>query len=567
MKLTKEQSSLCRKQIFISGNDVIDFNKVHSLYSEIMLITASCGRGKTSYALDLTSNGLLAQVNQKRDKDYLPGLNEKPEPIKPEQVLFLTSRRAIKFQQLKNENCVSAEIADFKSPADEIHNFESRNRKGKIRITTAHQFGCWIKAGEIDIAPRLIILDELHSLFAETIFADDLLYTLAYIKEHYNDMIKIGLTATPSFLLDYIADDVFKFVVIDKELGAKYQAQNINCYIHTKAATVLENIVKPQISQKHKVIYYTMSATQCYTMAQQYGERAGFLISDYNEGKVKSGPNEGKLYRDIMNEQGIKQFILENERFPDNIDIIFINSACREGMNINDENVKTIICEAVDLITIEQIFGRVRKDTENFMVVCNFNQRSKNESSIRELDKFIETLKSAVDVNGEMGEQYGKQKSPNTQKFVYKYKGKYYLNKFAQAYLKYINDSYIQMANNEDCRYISVGNRKMLLSTDYFQQLGKYAANGTVDIQDLWKAAKEVNHRTAVDFFREIETEYLDRPIGTQEKKELCSRLSAVRAQGKLAGWTTVKRILVQNGYSVLDKKSDKTRYSIIQRG
>ncbi len=38
------------------------------------------------------------------------------------------------------------------------------------------------------------------------------------------------------------------------------------------------------------------------------------------------------------------------------------------------------------------------------MVVCNFNQRSKNESSIRELDKFIETLKSAVDVNGEMGE-------------------------------------------------------------------------------------------------------------------------------------------------------------------
>ena len=46
-------------------------------------------------------------------------------------------------------------------------------------------------------------------------------------------------------------------------------------------------------------------------------------------------------------------YILENEELPADIDIIFINSACREGINIKDNAVKTIICEAVDLITIE----------------------------------------------------------------------------------------------------------------------------------------------------------------------------------------------------------------------
>ena len=73
------------------------------------------------------------------------------------------------------------------------------------------------------------------------------------------------------------------------------------------------------------------------------------MISDYNE----SMSPDGLLLADIMREAGVKDYILENEALPADIDIIFINSACREGINIKDNAVKTIICEAVDLITIE----------------------------------------------------------------------------------------------------------------------------------------------------------------------------------------------------------------------
>jgi hypothetical protein len=44
---------------------------------------------------------------------------------------------------------------------------------------------------------------------------------------------------------------------------------------------------------------------------------------------------------------------LKYSRLPDDKNMIYMNASCREGMNIKDENVKYVFCEAVDLITIE----------------------------------------------------------------------------------------------------------------------------------------------------------------------------------------------------------------------
>jgi len=44
----------------------------------------------------------------------------------------------------------------------------------------------------------------MHSIFAETIFAESLLYTIDFLIKNYDKIIKIGLTATPEFLIDYV---------------------------------------------------------------------------------------------------------------------------------------------------------------------------------------------------------------------------------------------------------------------------------------------------------------------------------------------------------------------------
>ena len=563
IKLEQRDYINALKSIYVSNAGVVDVGKPADIYKDFMLITASCGRGKTTFALSIGNDGLLAQINRQRQKQ---ALFEAVADISPEQVLFLTSRKSIKQQQLRNEAVVQATADDYKK---QPHFDFSENRNNKIRLTTAHQFGYWIRNNEIEVAPQIVIIDEIHSIFAETIFCEDLRIVLEYIAENSRDIIKVGLTATPQFLLEYIADDRFSFVIIDKALGSKYKVKEISVQIRGSAETLLKQI-KPQISQKHKVIYYTQSATECYKLATEYGSRGAFLISDYNESKTA----DGLLLADIMREAGVKDYVLENEALPADIDIIFINSACREGINIKDSAVKTIICEAVDLITIEQILGRIRKDLDRFMVVSNFQNAERNRSNIEKAVDFLRALdraETATDRQIVMAQRYGQQtENSKLQKLVYSYNGIFRLNEYARAYLEYINEAYIQISNYQSKnsgQYVSqIGNRNLLLNTDYFNQLAKYAENGVVDIATVWETAITKSKDNAVSRFEAVESEWLDKPLSKADKDRLCAEMAVLNSRRQIAGWNTIKTLLTDNGYKVEDKRTSKARYTIITK-
>lgn len=558
MKLTESQLKAVLRNAYIGNSDCVKFPA--DIYSNIMLITASCGRGKTHYALSLGEDGLLAEINkiQRKNNLFVKDLKD----IKPCEMLFLTSRKVIAVQQLKNINCVKACESDF---SYEINDWEYAERENKILVSTAHYFGELVRKGLVKKKPKVIVIDELHSIFAETVFAESLIYTLEYVKENYNDLVKIGLTATPQFLLDYINDDVLKFDIIDLDLGSKYTAEKISCYVKGQASTVLKQI-KPQISQKHKVIYYTMSARECYKLSVDYGVRSAFLISDYNETEI-----DGVRLVDLMNEAGVKKYIIENEKLPDDIDIIFINSACREGMNIKDNAVKTVICEAVDMITIEQILGRIRGDLKEFMVVCNFNNAERISKNIKELSMFLDELAESENKQGLLGDRHGRQQENKfLQKFVYLYNGEYRLNTYAKAYLQYINESYIQIRNYETkskSDYVcKVAERDLLLCDDYLKQLCRYAEDGRIDIEKVWSAVVAKNHDNAVCAFQEIENDWLDKPLSADDKKKLVDALKVVRSKGQKASWKTTKEMLLNAGYTVSDKKSGSKRYTVITK-
>lgn len=524
-----------------------------------MLITPSCGRGKTTYALNTGKDGLLYDINKQREKLNLFDRNLKD--IQPNEYIYLVSRTNILNQVEKNPNVIKACENDFN---DNIDFMREQEKQGKILVQTAHQFGEWCQKGLVKYPPKVIGMDELHSMLSEPVFADNLLYTFKFIEEHYNEIIKIGLTATPQYLMDYIennCDTKFKFQVVDcgEQVGAKYKAKNVKILVNGKGKTVL-NEYKNKIDSKHKAIYYIQSAKQCYQLAKEYGDKAGFIISKWNE----TAKNEdGILLVDIMNQQGIRDYIIDNERLPNDIDIIFINASCREGMNIKDENVKYIFCEAVDLITIEQVFGRVRNNTEEFIVIANYNNYRLNESNIQD---FLEFIKQYEDnPHDAMLYRKGRQKeNKKLQRFVYEINNELQINHFAKAYLQYIQESYIQISNRCDNKFISqVGDRTMLMTEDYFNQLSKYAENGEITIKEVITATIETNHENAIDRFRQIENEWLNKPIGKDEKKKLCAVLSVMRSQGKTANWNTVKKMLVDNGYSITDKRIGKDKKSV----
>lgn len=543
--LNDKQYQKALRSLYLKGSFVVRLPD--DLYSNINLITAGCGRGKTTYATDLDYNGLLGEINALRRKNNL--FDKNLEDIKAEEMTILVSRKTIKLQQLNNKNVIQALECDY---SEEYLDFNNE-RKGKIRIDTAHHFGEMVRNGKVQKVPKIIVIDELHSIFSETIFADSLLYTIDFIKEHYAEMVKIGLTATPQFLLNYIKDDVLSFKVIDIDIGSRYKVkQTIKAQIKGSATTILKQHL-PSIGSNYKCIVYIQSAKECYKAKIEFAEmgmKTAFLISDYNESSI-----DGRLLVDIMNEEGVKDYIINNQCFPKDIDIIFINSSCREGMNIIDEDVKMIICEAVDMITIEQILGRVRGDLEEFIVVCNYRNAEKVKKNIADLVGFLNELEIADNKRDVMTIRYGRQsENKNLQKFVYKYKNEYRVNNYAKAYLQYVYDSYLQIGNYKTNTISQkVGDRNLLLCEDYLAQLCRYAENGKIEIEKVWDVIIDINHQNAIEKFQKIEKEWLDKPLTAEDKRKIAETLNIIRSKGQKGSWKTVSEALKEGGYKITD--------------
>ena len=60
-----------------------------------------------------------------------------------------------------------------------------------------------------------------------------------------------------------------------------------------------------------------------------------------------------------------------------------------------------------------------------------------------------------------------------------------------------------------------------------------------------------------------LDDKWLNRPLKKSDKDELCKELG-IKINGRLQKWPTVKKVLTDCGYTISEKKSDKTRSSFI---
>lgn len=521
------------QDIFVGTPGVIDYTKIENLNRNIMLITASCGRGKTYYALHQLLDAINAEGRQ-RDTTW--------EDILPYQALFLTSRKVIKQQQMKDDGVVAAELEDYNGA------YEMPRYPHCISIATAHQFGYWVKTATIINVPRLIILDEFHSILGETIFAEQLIYTLEFIKEHSVQIIKFALTATSDFVLNYENDVGFNYQVIDKDLGPKYKCGKIIVSVHGEASTLFDALY-PRLNSENKAIFYRQSARGCYALWKQYGEKTAFLISDYNE---STDDETGEKYVDTMMRAGVKNYIIQNERLPDDINAVFLNSACREGMNLKNDKVNIIICEAVDMVTIEQILGRVRGNIDAFYVVCNNVKRDQHWKTCQAWVEFTNSVAAAEDKQAALARRYEEQeKESGLPKFVYEYRGEYHINRYAEGFLKYVYDCYKQINHEYEC-LSDTGHALMNYKGYLTNGLQKYSdmplriGKGVVVNKDARIGGLILNEK------------WLDKPLFKEDLAILCDEVSPIRSDNREGGWKTLKEQLKHDGiYDVKETKRE----------
>ena len=63
----------------------------------------------------------------------------------------------------------------------------------------------------------------------------------------------------------------------------------------------------------------------------------------------------------------------------------------------------------------------------------------------------------------------------------------------------------------------------------------------------------------------QVPQSYLNRLLSSEEKNRLCMNLGLRNEQGRIRGWTSVKEILIEAGYSITDSRVNNRRYSVIE--
>lgn len=505
---------------------------------KIGLITESCGYGKTHWV----EHELVNELNEA--SFFWNDLEINSRHYRKQDILFISTRRSIKDQQVRYGEVEDAVEEDFTAEgANPIYD----DREDKVRIITTAKLGALYLQGKIEKMFPIVVIDELHSLFLDTMFSEESYAAIECINHFWKDTIKIGLTATPELLVKYIDQDEEMFYALDdNDLLPKYNSEQfIYCnYTYLKSSLKL---VKPR--EDYKVIVYCASAKNAIALSEKY-ENAAYLISKYNRDAAA-----------VEKQQPLYDYIIKNAKLPEGTNLLFMTSAYREGVELKDEAVKAIIIDASDEITISQFIGRIRANLDKVIVNTNQNQLDRINKVIEDYERiknFSET---------EMAELYGIQKEKaekqeNITLQIQKIDGRYELNKYLVPVQKYLLDCYIQANNRGNSKIIKIGDRDLSSSKDWFNKyLGDYSRTpirGAVGSDDV---AKEAANWEAVE-------EYLGRRLSKSDKDALAAAIGAMDAKhNRLLKWSSLKQELVARGYTVEDKASHGTRYSIIKKG
>lgn len=568
IKLTKEQArnlfrddNIYSDNYYVSNSNVINM-KAADLYNDFMLISVPCGMGKSSYALRTDDKGLLADLNRVLDDRRI--FDSSIPVLRPCDIWVLTSRTIIKEQLLQ----------DNASRTDKIYRNEDLNfyqaigetQEDKVKVGTYHEIGRRLRQGEKVELPKVMVCDEVHSLAGETAFAVDLCYVLKVLEKN-TDVIKIGLTATPELLTNYIQKedklkDNFNFNVISKKVFPKYYVNNVEVVNNVSLENVLKGITT---DETHKAFIFTNSAKRGYALAckDNCGKDkpiAKNICSVYCDSVDE---DTGKTLADLMDNEVVKH-LRQNKTFPQGIERIYATSAYQEGLDLKDEKLKYIIIDNVSAQTILQVLGRFRQNLDRLIIINNQQHKAGLESKIRDTIKFIDNYNAASDY--EKGKLFAQRlqeqkQNKNVPKIAYEYNGEDLINYYPLAYWRYELDCY-EFAANKEYVTLTIGGKEYKHTKEYFNDLLDRFIENPILFTDTPR--EKNNNAEKIRNFNF--TDWLNKPLAKEDKVNLCAALDIKNESRRVCGWNTTKKLLLAAGYTVTDKRigEEKKRVSII---
>lgn len=329
-------------------SDVVDISSIH--YFCLNLIEAPAGSGKTTFALER-----LYQLASNKSK-----------------VLYLIDSVAGGEQIARHSNASPYTKEWREGLSDGLEDLED----GKINVMTYAKFGILLKFfPDFVDSIELIICDELQNIFWP-IAADRARITKQFpmmSKQEMNDLLSktsysyialdklqwlcwedscyvVALTATPRKVYDNFSAEI-NDVTFDCELVAYDTLQRIHYRNLQQELSKLEH-------GKQYIVYVSLIAeTKKYLdFVMKRGFSANAIWSCHN-----------KDHPMTEEQKKLRSYIIEEQRLPDDLEVLFINKSCETSINIFG-NINAMYIHCGDEDVVAQARGRFRGNLERLYV-------------------------------------------------------------------------------------------------------------------------------------------------------------------------------------------------------
>ncbi|PUA40660.1 hypothetical protein C8Z91_02190 [Paenibacillus elgii] len=303
-------------------SDIITIEDIKSWNTgDLISITSGTGTGKSYFVRNLLYAIAMAEGKK---------------------ILYLVNRKRL-LQQIKQEL-----VSDKKTDIIDVFTYQ------KIQAHVLHENTTHFK----DIY-KYIVCDEYHYFITDASFNHTTDLSLDTIIAA-NDRIRIFMSATSNFMLDYL--ERHKNLKVNK-YEIDYQYNHIKkIFFYENDATVKKFLF--ELNQNEKVIYFCHSAERAYKLSKEFVDSL-FVCGDSN-----------KEYKRYLKTEEIQK-MLEDERFEQQF--LFTTHTLDNGINIIDEDVKYIIVDIEDFDILIQCIGRKRtqgKDDNITILIKKMNHKS-----------------------------------------------------------------------------------------------------------------------------------------------------------------------------------------------
>lgn len=271
-------------------------------------------------------------------------------------------------------------LINRKNPFTQFLNELVESKKSnRIRIMTYQAVEAVIRSGEqFNLKKyKYIFCDEYHRFSTDTTVDK---YTDLVLDAVMNSGVtRIFLSATPSGVDEYIKEELYSrgIYYTTYVLPPSYKMMDIQLFYGNQIDSIIERVK----SQHCKAIVFSNNLDMLSRLYQEHQSSSMFVCSEYNKG-----------YTNLVDDK-LKQYMIKHEKLP--VQFLFASTCLDIGFNLNDSQIKYVICSLDDIDQIIQCIGRRRIQglQDKFHVYIKGLSRAEMKTSICKWEQKIEKVK------------------------------------------------------------------------------------------------------------------------------------------------------------------------------